>query len=380
MTALRAGISALALIVLLGAGMTAEAQERLAVRAGRIITGDAADLTNGVMLIENGRIKAIGSDLRIPEGYRVIDRADAVIAPGLIDAASAAGAPNDLDESEVAVERRACAADAVDVEHRDFGLLARHGVTSVMVLPGDRSLISGQGCALKTGKEGRYLKRRGVLRVNLSTSVVSRNRMPSSYADATAMLKAVLDASSAGREVAHFGAFAKGKLRGVVRVRRDYQIRGAVEMARSRKLNVALLGAEDLQRVLPEMEGVKLPVLLSAPTWKDPRRTRELAAKAEAKGLGVAFFAGTPKRHPDALRQGAIVAARGGLPRRAAVASITSEAAEIAGIGDRVGRLVAGHDADFIVLSGDLLDARSRLRETWIDGRRVHRASEKGAK
>lgn len=95
--------------------------------------------------------------------------------------------------------------------------------------------------------------------------------------------------------------------------------------------------------------------------------------------MRVAFFAETPKRHPDALRQGAIAAARGGLSRRAAIASITGDAAAIAGIGERVGRLAVGLDADFLVLSGDLLDARSRLHETWIDGRRVYRATPKGA-
>ena len=70
------------------------------------------------------------------------------------------------------------------------------------------------------------------------------------------------------------------------------------------------------------------------------------------------------------------MAMREGLSRAVALRSVTTTAAEIAGVADRVGALARGMDADFVVYSGDPLDLRSRLQEVFIHGERVYVADE----
>jgi imidazolonepropionase-like amidohydrolase len=70
------------------------------------------------------------------------------------------------------------------------------------------------------------------------------------------------------------------------------------------------------------------------------------------------------------LRQAAL-AVRAGMSREAALYGMTQAGAEMMDLGDRVGSLTPGKDADFIILSGDPLSVYTHVQETWIDGQRV---------
>lgn len=72
-------------IVLLAARVHA-GSDVIAIRADRVYTVTGAPLDGGVVLIENGRIVAVGPDIAIPDGARVIERSGATVTPGLIDA------------------------------------------------------------------------------------------------------------------------------------------------------------------------------------------------------------------------------------------------------------------------------------------------------
>ncbi len=76
-----------AAVFLLAAPGTGLPAQTIAVRAGRLIDGTGADpATNVVILIENERIVAVGTDLRIPRGAEVIDLSGMTVLPGFIDA------------------------------------------------------------------------------------------------------------------------------------------------------------------------------------------------------------------------------------------------------------------------------------------------------
>src|SRR5262245_15754879 len=78
------------LVFMLAAGPVA-AQERLAVKGGRIIPVSGPALDNGVIIVRNGKIEAIGKDLSIPSDAKVIDANGKVIVPGFIEAHSSRG-------------------------------------------------------------------------------------------------------------------------------------------------------------------------------------------------------------------------------------------------------------------------------------------------
>jgi len=70
---------------------TAQAQEQLAVKGGRILSISRAPIDGGVVLIRDGKIEAVGKDLTIPSDYRVLDATGKVVTPGFIEAHSSRG-------------------------------------------------------------------------------------------------------------------------------------------------------------------------------------------------------------------------------------------------------------------------------------------------
>jgi imidazolonepropionase-like amidohydrolase len=102
--------------------------------------------------------------------------------------------------------------------------------------------------------------------------------------------------------------------------------------------------------------------------------TPALAAILTAAGVPTVLGAGEAYDFDDS-EAGAIhqarTAARWGLPREAALAAVTSQAAELIGVGDRVGKLAAGYDGDLVLWSGDPLDPSSRPLLVVVDGRVV---------
>ena len=125
----------------------------LAVRADRVHDGTGRVLRNGVVLIQNGRIKAVGEDLAIPYGADVLEL-DGVATPGFVDVFShlglagegtgvPSGTPSQLLHEVLA--------------HDDpmFEPALREGITSLLVGGKDSGLTSGRLAAIKTGAEDR---------------------------------------------------------------------------------------------------------------------------------------------------------------------------------------------------------------------------------
>ncbi|GAB4156514.1 MAG: hypothetical protein Fur0037_24810 [Planctomycetota bacterium] len=122
----------------------------LAVRCGRILAGDGRSYAPGVLLVENGRIKAIGEDLPVPAGAEIVDLPDAVMTPGFLDAFShlglagdGKGVPNGAADQKIA--------EAVSFDDPMFEPALAAGITTVLVSGKDQGLVSGRISALKTG-------------------------------------------------------------------------------------------------------------------------------------------------------------------------------------------------------------------------------------
>ena len=100
--------------------------------------------------------------------------------------------------------------------------------------------------------------------------------------------------------------------------------------------------------------------------------TRIASASLAEAGVPLAFALDAPEHSPEALRMTAALCVRAGMDRGAALRALTSEAARIAGVGDRVGRLERGMDADLVLWSGHPLDLASVIEAVYVDGVRVH--------
>ena len=146
------------LIALLLVLAPAWASAQVAVRGETVYTMAGAALKNGVVLVKDGKIEAVGpaGAVTIPVGYRTL--AAKVVTPGLVDARSTVGLsgfmnqPHDQDqlETSAAVQPELRAIDAYNPTDRLVGWVRGFGVTTVHTGHGPGALVSGQTMIVKT--------------------------------------------------------------------------------------------------------------------------------------------------------------------------------------------------------------------------------------
>ncbi|MCA9319120.1 MAG: amidohydrolase family protein [Planctomycetes bacterium] len=363
-TALCAGLLVLASVSL--------AQQRTVVHSKAILRADGSRIEKGQILIEAGRIVAIGADLEVPADTRVVDRSDKILAPGLVDLDSRAGAPTDLYEETDSVDLESDARDAFVPLHRDWDLLVAAGVTSVCLVPEGRSVIAGVGCVVKTAGPNRETAFPGPVALALTRDVINRNRPPTSFAGSQSLLRAAFSDPQPGI-LAELSAKTRPAL---FRVDSPAALNAGVRLLQGAGLEAAFVCESDVARQARESLTKDSLVVLEPIDPSSPLRERLLPAELVASGLKVAFHCSSPRRHPETLRCAAVLAAANGLPRSQAIQSITSTPAQALKAAGRLGDLDVGCDADFIVLDGDLLDLSAPILETWIGGRRVYRRAD----
>jgi len=163
-------------LVIVAAGPLA-AQERLAVKGGKILPASGPPIDGGVILIRGGKIEAVGKDLAIPSEAKVIDATGKVVVPGFIEAHSTRGM-DQVNESNPNVPFLSVV-DAIDPSQDYFEECRRNGVTTVAVVPGNNTMFGGQAAVIKTA--GTYVNemvvKRGVgIKISLRPPN-DRNRM-----------------------------------------------------------------------------------------------------------------------------------------------------------------------------------------------------------
>jgi imidazolonepropionase-like amidohydrolase len=122
----------------------------LAIVGGTLLTASSQKtIANGTVLIENGRITAVGRDLAPPPGARVIDARGRYVMPGIIDAHSHTGIEGNVNECTDAVTAEVRIADVLDPNHPDIYRQLAGGVTTLNVLHGSCNAIGGQNAVIK---------------------------------------------------------------------------------------------------------------------------------------------------------------------------------------------------------------------------------------
>ena len=152
-------------------------QERMAVKGGRIMTGAGTTIENGVILVRNGKIEAVGKDLPIPSDAKVVDATGKVIVPGFIEAHSSRGM-DQTNESNPNVPFLSVI-DAIDPSQEYFEDCRRNGVTTVAIVPGNNTMFGGQAAIIKTTGmtvDDMIVKRSAGIKISLKP-VGDRNRM-----------------------------------------------------------------------------------------------------------------------------------------------------------------------------------------------------------
>ena len=114
-------------------------------------------------------------------------------------------------------------------------------------------------------------------------------------------------------------------------------------------------------------------IVLDSPGGKIEAMDMSLATGAvlEAAGVPCALHTDDPVTDSRLFLRSAALAVRAGMSREKALEALTLAGARMLDLGDRVGSLEPGKDADLVILSGDPLAVRTKVLQTWVEGRKV---------
>lgn len=172
-----------------------------------------------------------------------------------------------------------------------------------------------------------------------------------------------------------FGALIpvlKGEMRVRIEARRADEIKAAIAVAKEFRLNAVIEGADEAMFVIEDLVKAKLPVVIAPSLNLDQRNGLDAdwaaAGILASKGIAVGLGSGREFRGTEWLRFRAAAAVAGGMTREAALAAVTSQAAEIIGVGDELGTIEPGKIADLVLFFGDPLDPSSVVKAVLLDG------------
>ena len=134
---------ALALASLAGASEDAA----VAIKGARVIPINGPELESATVLIRGGKIEAVGKDLEIPWDARVIDGSKKVVLPGFVEAHTSRG--TDRPNERLASVPFVSTFDSINPVDPYFEDALRQGITTLCVMPGNDTMIGGQGCVVR---------------------------------------------------------------------------------------------------------------------------------------------------------------------------------------------------------------------------------------
>ncbi|MDE2752395.1 MAG: amidohydrolase family protein, partial [Gemmatimonadota bacterium] len=384
--------------------------EPVALQGATIHTVTSGVIENGTILLENGVITAIGTDVDIPAGARVVDVTGKHIYPGLIDAFSTVGiaeigavdVSNDINElGDFNPNVRADI--AVNAESRHIGTTRSAGVLTTLTTPGG-GLVSGMSSALALegwSWEEMSMQSAAALNVNWPNPNPGRFRgfggfrfgpqedRPS-YEEQVQQLKdffgearAYRDAVAAGAVVRSDSRYAAmipvfdGEIPVVVAADDAAQINDAITWAQEEGLRIVIRGGQDAIHVADRLVAEDIPVILTS-TMAAPGRQYEgydgaysMPARLHEAGVRFAISGGSGALYSNRLPFEAGVAVAFGLPEEEALKAVTINPAQFLGLDDRIGSLEPGKQATFLITTGTPLDMTSDIEQAYIQGREL---------
>lgn len=388
-------VAALAALATLGAA-AAQADEALLIRNATVHTGviGAAPQAGTDVLVQSGKISALGKGLVAPAGARVVDAQGRPVTPGVFGGLTRIGleeigldsANGDHSQRLGQMRPEFDVSQAWNPDAPSVVVHRMNGVTFTVLTPGSASggsFVAGQGApASLVGREALAPR---ALFIDLGGDA---NDLAGGSRAAQFMLlrQAIVEArapnlvmvhderllSPSGRQV--LLEFLKGGGQVVFDVDRAVDIRRAVEFAHQEKMQVVIRGGAEAWRVAPELAAARVPVLIDPldnlpSSFDSVGATMHNAARLHAAGVMV----GISMRSADIddagkTRQAAGNAVAHGLPWAAGLAAITRVPAEIFGVADRFGTLAPGRPADLVLWSGDPLEVSSVADLVVADG------------
>lgn len=375
---------------------------------GTLIPVDGPTISDGVLIVSDGKITAIGSKATtmIPAGATVIDAKGKWLMPGLICTHSHIGGLGAADGSSP-IQPGVRVYDSINVRDSGFRRALAGGLTTINIMPGSGHLISGQTvyCKLRyfnesprviddiviRDKEGQPT---GGLKMANGTNSQGESPFPGTRGKSAYLVR---DQYIKAREYQAKVSAAKGDATKLPP--RDLHLESLVEAMQGKRIvhhhthrhddimtvirlsqefgfQTVLHHVSDGWKVAKEIAQAKLPcsiIVLDSPGGK--LEARDLVWRngrvLDEAGVRVAFHTDDSVTDSRLFLRSAALAVRAGMNRDKALAGLTLAGAEMLGLDARIGSLSVGKDADIAILNGDPLSSYSRVVETWVEGKKA---------
>ncbi len=384
----------------------------IAITNGKVVTVTGKTLENGTVLIENDKIKAVGTELEIPADAQVIDASGCWVTPGLIDChthisnfgepSTYPGPTSDGNEMSDPVTPQVRALDAVNPYDYAIEKVRNAGFSTVCILPGSANVVCGSGVVIKlrdveTADEmvipnhepmkfamGENPKRcygldRKLPMTRMGTASLFRETLFKAKVYSDRLKAAESDPSKAPEPDFKLDALVpvvRGEMRCRIHAHRSDDIMTAIRIAEEFHLDYTIEHCTEGFKILDALKAKNVRCTIGPYLW-EPSKQEIWNMKLENPGI-LADAGLTISLTADTGSQTASLPAtvgllmRRGLSEEAAFKGVTINSAKTLGLEDRIGSLEAGKDADIAIFDGHPFSSLSLCRMTIIDGKIVH--------
>ena len=369
--------------------------------------GEDGILETADLLVRNGRIVAVGSELVVPDGVRIEDATGKHITPGLIDCHSHTGIDGGVNESMQNNTAEVRIGDVLDPDDINWYRQLAGGLTAANQLHGSANPIGGQNAVVKLrwGAPAEAMHMDGAMpgiKFALGENVVRpENRYPDTRMGVAAFIEDAFRAASeydAARD--RWDSLSDEERAGMMPPRRDLELETLVQIIDGERLIhchsyrqdeiLMLIRTADrwgftigtLQHVL---EGYKVADAIAehgagassfSDWWAYKMEVMDAIPYNGALMTEVGVLTSFNSDSNEVARRMNTEAAKavryGGLEPHEALKLVTINPARQLRIDDRTGSIEVGKDADFVIWNGDPLSTFTRCEQTWIDGRKYY--------
>jgi imidazolonepropionase-like amidohydrolase len=393
-----------------------------AIKGAKIFTLAGTPIDNGVVVIRDGKIAAVGADVAIPEGAKVIDATGLQVYPGMFDPVTQVGleeveavnATIDTDETGE-FNPDVTAATAFNADSAHVPVTRAAGITEVLTVPGrlggfgggGGSVIGGEASAVNLGGwniNDMVISRHSSMELtwpsiqtgsfDFSTFTFTQRPYAEAKKDYEKKIYQLDDLFDAARHYAEakekgnpdnfqrdlkldaLAPVVEGKEPLLVVAFQARDIREAVEFCEKQKVRMILAGASEAWKTIDLLKKDNIPVIigpvLTMPQSEDDPYDSEYAMPGQLYAAGIKIaFGSFNTSFSRRLPQYAGTSVGYGLPHDEALKAVTFNAAQMLGLGDQLGTIEPGKIANLVVTDGDLLELRTQVKYLFIQGRQT---------
>jgi len=403
--------------------------QTIAITGGKILTVSHGVIDNGTILVENGKISAVGPKVTVPSNAKVVDARGKVITPGLFDAGDLLGLVEipaeqvtvDSTEYTDPVHPELRVLDALNPRSENILVARSAGITNAASMPAGGNLIAGQTAVIQLDGETVSqitVKTPAALLINLGeqskTTYGTKNKSPQTrmgqmsllrqtflkaqhykaeqdaYAKRQAAKPAASDnkdskdakAGEEGKSTAPPGrdlkyeillAALEGQIPVIVRAERVSDIEMAIRLADEFHFKLILSHATSAWRIADQLAAKKIPVIVG-PILEEPSRMESIDVRLDNAAIlnkaGVPIAIQTAADNEVRNLPFEVEYAIGyGLPDDAALAAVTLNPARLFGVDDHLGSIDVGKDANLLILDGQPFRVKTHVVNELIAGK-----------